>query len=60
VGGKDLPLSWYSAGGFSLTSIGFVAVSLPGLSRPLVAGRRFSSLLRKGLRMMGIVGYVLP
>ena len=50
-----LPLSWYSAGGFSLMSRGFVVEVVSGLSRPLVAGRTFSSLLRKGLRMMGIV-----
>ena len=56
--GGGLPLSWYSAGGFSLMSRGFVGEVVPGLSRPLVVGRWFSSLLRKGLRMMGIVGDV--
>ena len=52
--GIDLPLSWYSAGSRSLMSIGLVAEPLASLSTPLVAGRRFSSCLRKGLRMMGI------
>ena len=47
VGGRDLPLSLYSAGSRSLMSIGFVSEPLVYLSTSLVASRRFSSCLRR-------------
>lgn len=57
VGGNvkyGIPLNLYSTGSRSLVAIGFVVEPLVDLSTPLVAGRRFSSCLRNGLRMMGI------
>jgi hypothetical protein len=52
----DLPLSLYSVFCFSTRSIDFGgAVALKGFSATPEAGRAFSSCLRNGLRMIGIV-----
>ena len=52
----NVPLSLYSVSCFSAKSIDFggVVVAL-GFSATVASGRAFSSCLRKGLRMIGIV-----
>lgn len=58
IEGIGLPLSLYSTGSFSfaLMSISLGAVVVPCSRWSFVVGLTFSSCLRKGLRMMGILG----
>lgn len=49
------PLSLYSAGCFSLSTSEVGARPFSRCSTPLLGGRTFSSCLRKGLRMMGML-----
>ena len=52
----DIPLSLYSVFCFSPRSIDFGgAVALAGFSTTVAFGRAFSSCLRNGLRMIGIM-----
>lgn len=51
----DIPLSLYSVSCFSPKSIDFGGVVALGFSVTGALGRAFSSCLRKGLRMIGIV-----